>query len=201
MCPTLQFFGADCEARALAIHCCSRPSGVLWQRRGVNSCFLATLQFGWPYCCFLKFLPHPTSQVWLCADSYNHLLLLVMDWPVFHPGAPCIVLFQWSQAVSLWKSMFARWVFLPVSFQPMKVRLSQKVAEQGGHMQLQSCCALKGFSSFSVPLAAVSPVTIGTNCLCPSNQRNVKLARGPKYISWQQDKSKSTEKFMQREYF
>lgn len=54
---------------------------------------------------------------------------------------------------------------------------------------------------FLVSHSIFSPVTIGTNWPCPCNQRNVRLARGSKYISWQQDKSKSTEKFLQREYF
>lgn len=72
-------FWEDCEAKALAIHCHYRPSGFLWQRKVVNSHFLAALQFGWLYSCFLKFLLHPTNQFWPFADSPNLLLLLVVE--------------------------------------------------------------------------------------------------------------------------
>lgn len=62
---------------------------------------------------------------------------------------------------------------------------------QGGWWRRVVSCAVaklmcwRGPSSFSAPLIAIFRVT---NCPCPSNQRNMKLARGPKYISWQQDK-------------
>lgn len=113
-------FWADCEAKALAIHCHYRPSGVLWQTKGVNSRFLATLQFGWLYSCFLKFLPHPTNQFWLFADSPNRLLLLVVEWSFFHPGAQCIVWLKWSQVVRLSTMTFLvlelQDGFLPIPF-------------------------------------------------------------------------------------
>lgn len=61
----LAVFWADCDAKTLAISCHYWPRGVFWQRKGVNSPFLAALQFGWLYCCLLKLLSNPPNHVWL----------------------------------------------------------------------------------------------------------------------------------------
>lgn len=170
---------------------------------GVNSRFLPTLQFGWLH--FYFDIPAPPNQPVLAICWFPSWLVPVVVeqhlWVSLELTALCCINDLSSPTVTIPCSgevSFPGWF-------PSFLSNSEKCSthkKHGGmrcsHVLLQSWGASGGLSSFSF---LFPPVTSGTNWPCPSNQRNVRLARGSKYISWQQDKSKSTEKFMQREYF